>query len=763
MSRRDRLTCETLERRLAPAAVPFTVAVLPDTQFYSQTYPDTFKAQTRWVVANKAAENIAFVSQLGDIVNVGASATQWVSADAAMDLLDGNLAATPDGLVPYSATIGNHDYRTMYTKPNGAPLYEQYFSSARYRGRSWYLEESGRLGAHAQAFTAGGYRFLHLTFQFEPLDSDLVWAQSVLARYPGLPTIISTHSYLNPSRQARMATLNGDIGFPGDPSNTGEQVFQKLVRTNPQIILVMNGHFSGEFHQTSLNVLGHPVHEMVADYQSRENGGDGWMRLLRFDTAAGVITARTTNVLTGIDEVDANSAFTFAVDFAGRFGPPLPDAAGASVFQQGRVSGGLAYAGTVDTQLRQSQPTTSFATATSLLVDAADAAQANASQTLLRFDGLVGTAAGQVPPGARIASARLVLDSTNPGAGARLHRLLSTWSAAATWNSLGAGVQADGREAAIAFAAQAGTAFRTPLVPETAGFTIDVTADVQAWAGGAANHGWALMPWNAGTDGWAFSSAEATAIDRRPRLEVDWVRSSASVASFQQGVGGYAGAVDTVLVQQRPAGSFAASALLWAGSAAGQQQVAMLRFDAAFGTASGQVPPGAVIDSARLVLTTPASVAGAAGGGGNLLRLRRPFATTSSWANAFGGNGIQPDGIEAELTVDRVIGSVAAGVASFDVTASVQAWANGAANHGWAVRGGSVDAWGIASAEAAAPGDRPRLMIVWRPPAVQSAARSLPGGLLATVFAAFASADGPAGPPSLTKRSSFPHRELTPF
>ena len=739
---------EQLEPRWALATAPFTVAVLPDTQYYSQSYPDTFKAQTRWIVDHKTSDAIAFVSQLGDIVNVGASATQWVNADASMDILDGNLAATPDGLIPYSATIGNHDYRTMYTKPNGAAYYEQYFSSARYRGRSWYLEESGRLGAHAQVFTAGGYRFLHLTFQFEPLDSDLAWAQGVIARHPGMPTIISTHSYLNPNTKARMARLNGDGGFAGDPSNTGEQVFQKLIRPHPQIILVMNGHFSGEYHQTSLNAAGQPVHEMVADYQSRSNGGDGWMNLLRFDIDAGTISVKTHNVLSGAYETDADSQFSFAVDFRGRFGPPAVAEAGSSGFQQGRVSGGIAYAGVVDTQLRQGDPATTFATAASLLVDAADSAQTNASQVLLRFDSIVGAAAGQVPSGARIVSARLVLDSSNPGAGGRFHRLLAPWNATATWNSLAGGVQADGREAASAFVAQAGTAFRTPLVPVMTGFTLDVTADVQAWADGAANNGWAVLPWNAGTDGWAFSSSEATAIDKRPRLEVDWVRPTANVAVFQQGVSGYAGAVDTMLAQSRPTGGFAAAAVAWSGSAVGQQQVALLRFDGLFGAASGQIPAGATIDSARLVLTTPASIAGAAGGGGTLLRLKKPFAAGATWASALGGNGVQPDGIEAEVVADRVIGSVAEGVCSFDVTASVQAWAGGAANQGWAIRGGSTDAWGIATAEAVAVGERPRLVVTWRPAAVRSApagATRLPIDA-AVLAAAFATLDGETKP-----------------
>ena len=752
---------ERLESRLALASLPFTVAVLPDTQFYSQTYPETFKAQTRWVVANRVAENIAFVSHLGDIVQTGSSTAQWTNADAAMDLLDGSLAANPDGLVPYSATIGNHDYTKMYTKPNGATLYQQYFSAARYQGRSWYLGDSGRLGAHAQVFTAGGYRFLHLTIQFEPLDSDIAWAQGLIARHPGLPTILSTHSYLNPSTKARMATLNGDAGPADDPSNTGEQVFQKLVRPNPQIILVMNGHFSGEHHQTSTNVLGQPVHELVADYQSRTSGGEGWMRLLQFDPENARIAVRTYNVLTGRYEIDTNSDFSLPLDFAGRFGPPAAAEAGRSVFQQGRVSGGVIYAGVVDTQVRQAEPAASFATSTSLLVDAADAARTNASQVLLRFDGIVGTMAGQIPTGARIVSARLILDSTNPGAGGRLHRALLPWTAASTWNSLVGGMQADGREVEGASNAQAGTATRAPVVPVASGFTIDVTADMQAWAHGSANRGWAILPWSAGTDGWAFSSSEAAAIDDRPRLEVEWVRAtpSLSVAVFQHGVGGYAGSVDATIVQSRPTGGFAAAAVAWVASSPGRQQVAMLRFDAVFGSGVGQVPAGSVILSAKLVLTTPAIVAGADGGGGSLVRLRKPFMATPTWASAFGGNGVQPDGIEANLAADRVLGAIAQGIHVFDVTTSVQAWAGGTPNHGWAVVGGTTDAWGFSTAEATALGERPRLAIEWRQPAsplVVAAVDRLDG--LAAAFAALAG-DGQALRPRqrLTNRSRIAH------
>src|SRR5512147_1592342 len=51
----------------APGSYSFVV--LPDTQFYSSAWPDIFRAQTQWVVDNRAAENIAFVLHTGDIVD----------------------------------------------------------------------------------------------------------------------------------------------------------------------------------------------------------------------------------------------------------------------------------------------------------------------------------------------------------------------------------------------------------------------------------------------------------------------------------------------------------------------------------------------------------------------------------------------------------------------------------------------------------------------------------------------------------------------
>jgi hypothetical protein len=161
--------------------------------------------------------------------------------------------------------------------------------------------------------------------------------------------------------------------------------------------------------------------------------------------------------------------------------------------------GSNGYFGVVDTYLHQSQPDTSRASSTTLVVDSVD--NKGEVQALLRFDDLFGSASGQIPLGATILSATLVVQTTSKGDGATLHRMLLPWSDSATWNSLESGIQADGIEAMIP------NDLDTGFIP--AGTTqLDVTASLQAWVNGQANHGWALLP--LGPDGWKFHSAEGS-------------------------------------------------------------------------------------------------------------------------------------------------------------------------------------------------------------------------------------------------------------
>src|SRR6188768_859084 len=81
--------------------LPYSIVVLPDTQYYASDFPAFFDAQTAWIVGEHATGNIAFVLHEGDIVDDDV-APQWMRATHSLHMLD--------GVVPYVLSAGNHDY-----------------------------------------------------------------------------------------------------------------------------------------------------------------------------------------------------------------------------------------------------------------------------------------------------------------------------------------------------------------------------------------------------------------------------------------------------------------------------------------------------------------------------------------------------------------------------------------------------------------------------------------------------------------------------
>lgn len=290
-------------------ASTFTVAVLPDTQFYSEQFPEQFIRQTQWIAGNYVDENIVFVSHVGDIVENGAdNILEWDIADAALQILDEEAPS-----LPYGVAVGNHDYDRVNSTLE-AESYVHYFGAERYEDRSWYGGSSPREMDHFQRFTAGGRSFLHLTLQWRPDGSSISWAQSIIDNNPNVPTILTTHEYLLPG---------------GERTSTGTDLFRELINNNSEIFMVLSGHVPGEGQKTVRNSEGLEVFEMLADYQFRANGGDGWLRLIEFDEENAQMNVKTYSPTRDEFETDFDSQFTLNVDFNERFGVvPEPSTVG---------------------------------------------------------------------------------------------------------------------------------------------------------------------------------------------------------------------------------------------------------------------------------------------------------------------------------------------------------------------------------------------------------------------------------------------------
>ncbi|MAZ95820.1 MAG: metallophosphoesterase [Planctomycetaceae bacterium] len=273
----------------------FSVILLPDTQNYAEKYPETYVNQTLWIRKQLKEDNIKFAVHLGDIVQNPTKKNEWENANRAMQILD--------GVVPYSMVPGNHD---MVVKERNSTLYNQFFSPKRFLDRKWYGGHMGTTNDNNYCFfEGGGLKFMVISLEFAPRDETLEWAAGICQKHPDRRVIVATHCYMRPTgRDTGCATSYNVAG------NSGEQMWQKLIRKQKNIFLVVSGHVLGVGLQTSTNDAGGKVLEMLTDYQGLPNGGDGWLRTLKFIPSENRIQVITYSPLLDKYNKAANEAFS---------------------------------------------------------------------------------------------------------------------------------------------------------------------------------------------------------------------------------------------------------------------------------------------------------------------------------------------------------------------------------------------------------------------------------------------------------------------
>lgn len=273
-----------------PAKDSFTIAVLPDTQHYSEKYPDTYHSQTKWIVEQQQDRRIACVLHLGDITNHNTPA-EWQNARKAMRELDGR--------VPYFFLPGNHDYSEKGACQDRTTLLNEYFPLVHFK--SWptfggvYDKEPERMENSYHLFSAGGRDFLVLALEFGPRGDVLRWANEILSRHSRREAILITHALIyyddtrydwkkygvkqkwNPHAYPVAVATKDDVA-------DGEELWNNLIAKHENVILTLNGHVLGDGlgRVTTTTPGGRAVPQLLVNYQFRPHGGDGWLRLMEF-------------------------------------------------------------------------------------------------------------------------------------------------------------------------------------------------------------------------------------------------------------------------------------------------------------------------------------------------------------------------------------------------------------------------------------------------------------------------------------------------
>jgi hypothetical protein len=279
---------------------PFTIAVLPDTQSYAQSYPPIFERQAAWLAGAVEELNLHFVVHVGDVVEHPRTRVEWDVADRSLGALEGR--------VPFAIAPGNHDYAQYIEDDPRTTLIHEYFPPGVFEAMptfGGFFPQPGRIDNSFHTFAAGGASWLVLALEFAPRDAVLEWANQVLEAHPDHLAVIATHAYLYNDDTRYDWERYGEaqrhsprwpayrVSSSPEGANDGEQIWQKVIARHANVVAVVSGHVLGDGLGYQRSTGAGEVHEMLANYQHTEEGGAGFLRLLRVDVAAGQIGVTT--------------------------------------------------------------------------------------------------------------------------------------------------------------------------------------------------------------------------------------------------------------------------------------------------------------------------------------------------------------------------------------------------------------------------------------------------------------------------------------
>ncbi|HZG83417.1 S-layer homology domain-containing protein [Paenibacillus sp.] len=253
---------------------PFTVLWFTDTQYYAESYPHIFDRLGDWIVEQYGQGAFQYAIHTGDLVNVANDEAQWAVADR-------NLRKLDEAGVPYGVLAGNHD---VIIEGVDYSYYGKYVGADRYDDNPWYGGQMDNNRNHYDLFSFGGHDFvfLYIGFGLEDTPETIAWANEVLAKHADRIAVVGMHAYLE---------TNGTL------SNMAQSVFDQVIAPNKNVQLVLSGHYhaANRVVKTVQHEDGtsRQVIQMLADYQGGPNGGDGYVRLLRFDPVSQTLDVDT--------------------------------------------------------------------------------------------------------------------------------------------------------------------------------------------------------------------------------------------------------------------------------------------------------------------------------------------------------------------------------------------------------------------------------------------------------------------------------------
>jgi len=289
----------------------YSIAVIGDTQYSVEKYPDTVAPMYQWIVDNKVKNNTVYTIGLGDITNRD-TYYEWENAKTALKVLE-------NGGIPYSLVRGNHDLKNYSAASNnkyydhggvtvGASTkgyaFDEYFAVDteadtdyidQFKGETGGLFESNSVMNSWRTLEIANSKWLLLNLDYAPADCVLNWASDVVEAHPNHKVIVSTHGYLNRTGEHALESAyvgeksKSGVKVPANDTthNYGVQIWEKFASQHENIELVLSGHISSTVNTVMQRkgVNGNTVTEILIDGQSIDDRykGLGFVAMFYFN------------------------------------------------------------------------------------------------------------------------------------------------------------------------------------------------------------------------------------------------------------------------------------------------------------------------------------------------------------------------------------------------------------------------------------------------------------------------------------------------
>jgi hypothetical protein len=270
----------------ALAAENFTIVMLPDTQYASESWPEVFRAQMAWVDAQQTASNIRYVLHVGDVVDNSDQVAQWNNSKSAMGL--------PTDDVPYIIGPGNHDLDSTTTR--AATRYNTHYPRGTFTALPTF---GGTYPATANdnayhTFTAGGVDWLVIAMKYAPSAAEITWANQVVSAHPNHSAILVTHAYQNGTTK----------------DTNGNNLWTNLVSKHANFRFTFSGHYVNAGVITQQGVNGNTVHQIQADYQnSTSRDPNSYLRVMTYNATTDSLDVKTYSPFLNRYMTDAKNQF----------------------------------------------------------------------------------------------------------------------------------------------------------------------------------------------------------------------------------------------------------------------------------------------------------------------------------------------------------------------------------------------------------------------------------------------------------------------